>query len=118
MDRKEVIYHMNGVAVSWWKRIMASKTFWVIAVFVLTAADRWNRGDISTAELFQITQIGVIGILIRTALTRAELAANAANPDIITVSATERQASLPRQSASLAACIIGAGVMLSACAMQ
>ncbi len=115
---KEVIYHLNGTAVSWWRSIAASKTFWIIAAFVLTAADRWNRGEISGAEFFQITQIGVIGILIRTAMTRAELAANAANPNVPTVSAKEQKVSLSRHAAGLGACVVGAAISLTACAMQ
>lgn len=115
---KHVTYHLNGTAVIWWRRIASSKTFWIIAAFVLTAADRWNRGEITSAEFFQITQIGVIGILIRTAMSRAELAANAADPTVGAVTAKEEEASLPRQAAALGACIIGAGVSLTACALQ
>ena len=77
-----------------------------------------GRGEITGAEFFQITQIGVIGILIRTAMARAELAANAADPAIAAVSAAEKEISVPRQAAALGACIIGAGVSLTACAMQ
>lgn len=89
MQSKSVIYEVNGIAISWWQRIIASKTFWVVAGFTLTAANRWNQGEITGGEFFQIVQIGVIGILIRAALGRAELAANANNPAVPTVQAKE-----------------------------
>ena len=117
MERKEVIYQVNGVAVSFWKRLAASKTFWIVAAFVLTAADRWNRGEISGSDFFQIAQIGVIGILIRTALTRAELAANAGNPTVGSVAASERKVSLPPEATAVAMGVLASGAMvtLTAC---
>ncbi len=118
MDRKEVVYQVNGVAVAYWRRMIAGKTFWIVVAFVLTAADRWNKGEISGADFFQMVQIGVIGILIRTAMTRSELAANAANPKVGSVGATEKKATLPPELTGIATCLIAAGALLTlaACA--
>ena len=117
MNRQEVIYHVNGTAVSWWKTLAASKTFWIAAGFVLTAADRWNKGEVSGGQFFQIVQIGVIGILIRAAMARAEIAANASNPEVSTVQAKESSENTASRLAGTGLCIVAAGstLALSAC---
>jgi hypothetical protein len=118
MNQKQIAYTINGVVSSAWKRLAGSKTFWVVAVFILTAADRWNRGEISGSDFFQMVQIGVIGILIRAALTKSELAANATNPAVAAVKAVEREARFPVEAAGVAGCMIAAGALLTlaACA--
>lgn len=118
MSRKQVVYSINGVVSTALARMAGSKTFWVMAVFILTAADRWNRGDIAGADFFQMVQIGVIGILIRAALSQAEMAANAANPVLIDVKADTREQRFPVQATGGAACLIGTGALLAltACA--
>lgn len=118
MNTKQVHYMMNGTVVSLWRRITTSKTFWIAIAFILTAADRWNKGEISSADFFQMVQIGVIGILIRAALAKSELAANAANPDIAAVDAVERDSKLPPEIPGAAACLVVAGALLTltACA--
>lgn len=113
MNSKEVIYHVNGTAVTWWRHLAASKTFWVIAVFILTAADRWNKGEISGVDFFQMVQIGVIGILIRAAMSRAELAVNAANPDIASVAAREKKLAMRPETSAAVACVLAAGTLLT-----
>lgn len=117
MDSKEVIYHVNGRAIGLGRRIASSKTFWVVAAFVLAAADRWNKGEISGTDFFQMTQVGIIGILIRAAMAKSELAANAANPNIATIAARPSTSRIPAEVKGLAACIITAGalVTLAAC---
>src|SRR5690606_11306425 len=116
-NRQEVIYHVNGAAVSWWKTLAASKTFWIAAGFVLTAADRWNKGEVSGAQFFQIVQIGVIGILIRAAMARAEIAANAGNPQVSTVEARESRVNVASRVAGTGLCVVAVGctLTLSAC---
>jgi len=118
MNQKQIIYTVNGVAVSWWHRMATSKTFWVIAAFVLTAADRWNRGQITSADFFQMVQIGVIGILIRAALQRSELAANAADASVAGIGAVEKNRTVPPEILGPAMCLAIAGALLtlSACA--
>lgn len=118
MNRKEVIYQVNGVAVTYWRRIIAGKTFWVVAAFILTAADRWNKGEISGPDFFQMVQIGVIGILIRAAMSRSELAANAANPGVASVGAMERATTIRPEITGVATCLVAAGALLAltACA--
>lgn len=113
MNSRDVAYHVNGVAVSLWKRVAASKTFWVAAAFVLAAADKWNHGELSSAEFFQIVQIGVIGILIRAALGRAELAANAGNPELPAVTAHEKPApGVPPIVSGITTCVLATGSLL------
>lgn len=118
MNTKQVQYIANGAAVSLWRRITACKTFWIVTAFILTAADRWNKGEISSADFFQMVQIGVIGILIRAALAKSELAANAANPEIAAIGAIERDSKLPPEIPGVAACLVVAGALLAltACA--
>lgn len=113
MNRKEVIYQVNGVAVAYWRRIISGKTFWIVAAFILTAADRWNKGEISGADFFQMVQIGVIGILIRAAMSRSELAANAANPALTSVGAAERNATFGPEVTGVATCLVAAGALLA-----
>mgnify|MGYP007049511478 CR=1 FL=1 len=113
MKQKQVSYVVNGVISSAWKRLAGCKTFWVVAIFIFTAADRWNRGEISGTDFFQMVQIGVIGILIRAALSKSELAANAANPDIIAVEAIEQNRRLPVEAVGMASCLVAAGALLS-----
>lgn len=113
MDTKKVIYHVNGRAISLWHRIASSKTFWVIAAFVLAAADRWNKGEISGTDFFQMTQVGIIGILIRAAMAKSELAANAANPNITAVAAHSSTSRIPTEAKGLAIGIITAGALLT-----
>lgn len=119
MKQKQIQYLVNGVAVGAWRRITSSKTFWVVTAFILTAADRWNKGEISAADFFQIVQIGVIGILIRAALSKSELASNAANPDIKAVDALERDSKIPAPVPGMMACVTVAGALLAltACAV-
>lgn len=113
MSRKQVTYDVNGAVSTAWSRIAGSKTFWVVGVFILTATDRWNKGEISGTDFFQMVQIGVIGILIRAALGKAEMAANAANPQLGLVKAVTREQRFPVEAATGAACFIGAGALLT-----
>lgn len=113
MSRKQVVYSINGVVSTALTRMAGSKTFWVMAVFILTAADRWSRGDITGSDFFQMVQIGVIGILIRSALARAEMAANAANPGLNDVKADTREQAFPIQATGGAACFIGTAALLA-----
>lgn len=114
--KKSIIYEVNGVTVTLWQQLAASKTFWLIAAFVLTAAERWNRGEIGTADLFQICQVGVISILIRVALGRAELAMNSGNPDVTAVRARQvaapRGMGLPPMVTGVATCLLASGCLL------
>lgn len=110
--KKQIVYTINGSVATALGRLAASKTIWIVAMFILTAADRWNRGEITAAEFFQITQIGVIGILIRAALSRAELAANAANPAIKTITAELRDRRLSTEIASATTCLVISGALL------
>jgi hypothetical protein len=118
MNQKQIAYMVNGAVSSAWRRLAGSKTFWVVMVFILTAGDRWNRGEISGAVFFQMVQIGVIGILIRAALTKSELAANAANPGVKAVEAVERERKFPTEAAGALGCMIATGALitLTACA--
>lgn len=117
MSTRQVVYHVNGVAVSWWRTLAASRTFWVAAGFVLTAAQRWNQGEISGGQFFQIVQIGVTGILIRAAMARTEIAVNAGNPQVPTVQAKEEAVALPTRLAGTGMCVVAAAstFALSAC---
>lgn len=113
MKTKNIVYFVNGVAVSGWRRLAASKTFWVATAFVLTAADRWNRGDISGSDFYQMVQIGVTGILIRAAMARSELAANAANPEVTSITAQVNESKMPPEISGPLTCMVVAGALLT-----
>jgi hypothetical protein len=114
----KVEYLVNGVAVSLWKRLAGTKTFWVAAVFVLGAAEMWNRGEIPFSTFWSTVQTGVIGILIRAALYKAELASNAANPDVVSVDIHEKE--VPKSGGIsgmfLAMLIVGSTAFFAGCA--
>lgn len=110
--KKQIVYTINGTVATAVRRMVGTKTLWIITMFILTAADRWNRGEITSQEFFQMTQIGVIGILIRAALSRAELAANAANPAMKSVAAELRDRPVSIEIAGAATCVVISGALL------
>lgn len=110
MDRTKVVYVVNGVIQGFWRRLAANKTFWIVAAFVLAAAQQWNQGEISAGEFYRIAQVGVIGILLRAALKKAELAANASNPEVENIWTEEKPKGLggvgPLQGLFMAVCMV------------
>lgn len=117
MDTK-VKYIVNGAASNFFKRLVMTKTFAVVAVFVLTSALRWNAGDITLQQLIEVCQVGVIGILLRAALAKAELAANASNPAVANVEAVEvRKPGYSGIATGLfmMLCVFGGALVLSGC---
>lgn len=94
MNPTTVKYVVNGKVSTVISRLQASKTFWICLAFVLAAADKWNKGEMSGAQLLSVCQVGVIGILIRSAMAKAELASNAANQDVQNVEVKE----VPKQT--------------------
>lgn len=82
----KLTYYVGDVPMHFWNRIKTSKTFYAASVVMLGSAGLALDGTIGWKVALVGGAIGAAQIFVRDMKAKAELAANAVNPDVHNVS--------------------------------
>lgn len=87
MSDNQIVYWKNSVVQTFWIRLVHSKTTWVVIAAVLERYYSYVQGDITFETFVTLAWGGVVAIMLKLSTGKAQLASDAANPDLPNVQA-------------------------------